>query len=322
MKYPILGFVWKYRKTNITLFIIFVISSFLLAFFGFPKEYTSHVSILPPVQNLSAGLASRFGALSRIAGLDLGNLSSQSPELYMAILNSRKLKESLLETEYSFPTKEGIQKKDLIQFFEIEGKSDLEITEKTLKKLTEEVIYTSINKDNQILSISVTTENNFLSALVANKMLELLNEIVVNDVQKEYRQKLNYIENRIEEIQDSLQNAENALKKFMELNINPTAPSFQIQQLRLKRDLELQNELFIEFRKQLEIFIADNMINMSEIKVLDKAEPAFRKSRPKRILLFITFFSLLVFLQIGINASFLIFKGLKKELDNFEIKDI
>jgi uncharacterized protein involved in exopolysaccharide biosynthesis len=322
MKYPIIGFIWKHKYINIIIFIIIFIISFVLAFFGFPKEYTSYLSILPPAQNLTAGLASKFGALGRVAGLDLGNLSSQSPEIYMAILNSRKLKEKLLDTEFTFPTKGKTRKENLIRFFKIEGKSDLEINEKALKKLSDEVVHTSINQVDQILTLSVTTENNILSSLVANKMLDLLNEIVINDVQKEYRQKLNYIENRIDEIQDSLKYAENELKKFLESNINPTAPSFQIQQLRLKRDLELQTGLFIEFRKQLEIFIADNMINMSEVKILDRAEPAYRKSRPKRILLFITFFSLLVFIHLAINYSFLLFKGLKKELTNIETKII
>jgi uncharacterized protein involved in exopolysaccharide biosynthesis len=79
----------------------------------------------------------------------------------------------------------------------------------------------------------------------------------------------------------------------------------------LRRNLEIQTQLLIEFRKQLEIFIADNMVNLADIKVLDNAYPPYRKSRPKRLLLLITFIFLAMFVQIGINASVLMYRNFK-----------
>jgi uncharacterized protein involved in exopolysaccharide biosynthesis len=81
----------------------------------------------------------------------------------------------------------------------------------------------------------------------------------------------------------------------------------------LRRNLEIQTQLLIEFRKQLEIFIADNMVNLADIKVLDQAYPPYRKSRPKRILFLITFFILAGIVHMGINAGILIWRNFKSD---------
>jgi uncharacterized protein involved in exopolysaccharide biosynthesis len=181
--------------------------------------------------------------------------------------------------------------------------------------MREWVITVNISADNDILYLDVTTENPFLSAQVADKIAEVLNQIVKAEVQKEYRQKLSYLENRLSQIEDSLKIAENDLMVFLETSTDPTLPVFQVEQLRLRRNLEIQTQLLIEFRKQLEIFIADNMVNLADIKVLDNAYPPYRKSRPKRALLLIALGLLCFFIQLGTNASIVIYQKFKKEID-------
>lgn len=318
LKYPILQFILKNKKINIIIFSLLLIASVIISFFTFPKEYTATVSVLPAASSAQGGIASKLGSLGKLAGINFGGMQGQTQDMLKGILQSRLLLEQILNISFNFEDQGKNLNLTLLDFFKIEGESRLDINEKALKKMSEEVISISIDKDNEILRLSVTTENAFLSALVADEMVKILNEIVKTDVQKEYRQKLDYLNTRLAEIQDSMYIAEKALKKFLETNLDPTSPAFQMEQMRLKRSLEIQSELYIEFRKQLEIFIADNMINMADIKILDKAEPPFRKSRPKRLLLLITFSSLSFFFLLGVNASILVYKGLKKELGEIE----
>jgi len=318
-KYPILKFILKHKQSNIAVFIILMIASVIISFFVFPKEYTSNVSVLPSAANSQGGIASKLGNLGKLAGINIGAAQGQTQDMLKGIIQSRLLLDRVLNTTFKFNHDAQELSMTLIDFFEVKGQSKREIHEKAIKKMIDEVISISIDKDNDILQLSVTTENPFLSALVADEMVKVLNDIVKTDVQKEYRQKLSYLNTRLAEIQDSMYIAEKSLKRFLETNTDATSPSFQIEQLRLKRTLEIQSELYIEFRKQLEIYIADNMINMADIKVLDNAEPPFRKSRPKRLLLLITFASLSFFFQVGANASVLIYKGLRKELAEVEI---
>jgi uncharacterized protein involved in exopolysaccharide biosynthesis len=233
----------------------------------------------------------------------------------MGIIFSRRLLEKVVFQEYEFLSNGQIKKQNLVDFLEIEEEDEREVIEKVLKRMREDVVIVNIDVDNDILYLDVTTENPFLSAQVANKIVDILNEIVKTEVQKEYRQKLQYLENRLSEIEDSLKIGENELMFFLETNTDPTLPSFLVEQLRLQRNLQIQTELLIEFRKQLEIFIADNMVNLADIKVLDQAYPPYRKSRPKRALLLISFVLLLGFVQLGINASVLIWRNIKQDLN-------
>lgn len=100
----------------------------------------------------------------------------------------------------------------------------------------------------------------------------------------------------------------------MENNDDPSSPEFMVQELKLKRGIEVQSQIYIELRKQLEIFLANRFLNLSDLKILDTATPPFRKSRPKRALLLITFVMLFVFFQLGINWGAYYYKKVKIDL--------
>ena len=315
-KFTLTRFIIKHKKTNLPLAFLSGIIIFILVFFIIPKEYTSEVSILPPAATFSQGFASQLGSISKLAGLDLGSDMGRSQELYMGIIRSRLLQKQILENVYEFESvdEKTVLKSTLLDFFEIEVESEREKYEQAYKKMRDDIVTVNIDAENEILYLAVTTENPFLSTKVANKIMEVLNDIVNTQVQKEFRQKLSYLSTRLGEIQDSLKVAEIEFKTFLEYNPDPSTPDFQIKNIRYRRNLQIQTELLIEYRKQHEMFIADNMINLADIKVLDEAVPPYLKSRPKRILLSGSLFLLLLFLQIGINAAILIFRNFKNEV--------
>jgi uncharacterized protein involved in exopolysaccharide biosynthesis len=317
VKYPFIGFILKHRKKNIYIGITYTILLIVLVFFIIPLEYTSGISILPSAASFSQGMLGNLGNLGKIAGIDLGAGSkAQSQEIYMGIIFSKRLLDQVIYYQYEFEEDGDTLHQNLVEYFELDDLEDeREISEKMLKAMREGVIVVNIDQDNDILYLDVTTENPFLSAAVADKIVETLNTIVRTEVQKEYRQKLSYLENRLTGIKDSLVIAEKELMIFLETNTDPTIPAFQVEQLRLQRNLRLQTELLIEFRKQLEIFIADNMVNLADIKILDEAYPPYRKSRPKRALLLIALIMLAGFIQLGVNVSIVVIQKLKYELD-------
>jgi len=315
-KYPFLSFIHKHLKLNIYIAIFYSIILFVVVFFIIPLEYTSGVSVLPSAASFSSGLMNNLGGLGKLAGIDIGAGSqAQSQEMYMGIIFSKRLLDEVIYHEYEFEDEGKTIKQNLIKFFEIDGDNEREVSEKVLKVMREGVVQVDISQDNDILYLNITTENPFLSAQVANRIIEVLNRIVKTEVQKEYRLKLAYLENRLAQIEDSLKIAEKDLKIFLETSTDPSLPAFQVEQIRLRRNLEIQAQLLIEFRKQLEIFIADNMINLADIKVLDQAYPPYRKSRPKRALLLIALGFICLFIQLGINASIIITRNFKQDFN-------
>jgi capsule polysaccharide export protein KpsE/RkpR len=317
IKYPFLGFILKHWKRNLYIGITYTILLIILVFFIIPLEYTSGISILPSAASFSQGMLGSLGNLGKMAGIDIGGGSkAQSQEIYMGIIFSKRLLDQVIYQRYEFEEGGELRKQNLVEYFEFDDLEDeREISEKMLKAMREGVVVVDIDQDNDILYLDVTTENPFLSAAVADNIIKILNMIVKTEVQKEYRQKLSYLENRLSGIEDSLVIAEKELMIFLETNIDPTIPAFQVEQLRLQRNLRLQTELLIEFRKQLEIFIADNMVNLADIKVLDQAYPPYRKSRPKRALLLIALTMLAGFIHLGVNVSVVILQKFKNELN-------
>ena len=312
--YPLIRFIYQHNKTNLLIFIPTCIIITFYVFLLIPLEYTAQVSILPSAASFAQGFSANLGNISKIAGFDLTGTSAQSQEMYMGIILSRRLLEPVIEKTYPIRAENDTVKQNLVEFFEIDDEDEREVIEKALKKMREDVVQINIDAQNDILYLDVTTEDPFLSADIANRIISSLDIIVKTEVQKEFYQKLQYLQDRLYQIEDSLRIFEKEFRIFLETNQDPTLPSFQIQQLRMERNIRMQTELLIEFRKQLEIFIADNSINLADVKVLDKAYPPYRKSRPKRALLVIAFVGLVVFVQMGVNASVLIYNNFKRDI--------
>lgn len=302
--FRLLKFILDHKKVNSIAFAITTVGFLIIVLFVIPKEYTAEVSVLPSAAASKKGLGGQLGNLASLAGISMGSLSSRSQEIYLGIINSRKLLERVIFHEYELKKKDEIKKTNLIEFFELnedEEASHEERIQKALKKLRDDVIATNIDDDNEILYLSITMEDPNLSAMVANLMVDILNELVLTKVQKEITDQNNYLDQRLAQVKDSISIAEQNLKKLLERSSDPTLPEFQVAQIRAKRKLEVQTAVYVELRKQKEILYIENFVNLSPIKILDEAHPPYRKSRPKRLFLLITFMALGGFIQIGVN---------------------
>jgi uncharacterized protein involved in exopolysaccharide biosynthesis len=302
--FRLLKFILERKKVNSIVLVITTVGFLIVVFFVIPKEYTAEISVLPSASASSKGLGGQLGNLASLAGISMGSLSSRSQEMYLGIINSRKLLERVIFHEYELKKRGEIKKTNLIEFFELnedEDASQEERIQKALKKLRDDVIVTNIDDDNEILYLSITTEDANLSAMVANLMVEILDELVLTKVQKEITDQNEYLNQRLVQIKDSISIGEQELKTLLEKSSDPTLPAFQVAQIRARRKLEIQTAVYVELRKQKEILYIENFVNLSPIKVLDKAYPPYRKSRPKRLFVLITFMALAGFVQIGVN---------------------
>jgi uncharacterized protein involved in exopolysaccharide biosynthesis len=320
--YPLTRFIFDHKKINGLILCLYCVLIFIVVVFVISLKYTAQVSILPSQANFSQGFAGKLDDITKATGIKLGPTSAQSQEMFYGILSSRRLLDQVINREYEIEHAGEKVKKSLIDFLEIEGENDREIHEKVVKTLREDIIYMDIDPDNEILYLDVTTLYPELSAQLANYLVVILNDIVKTEVQKEYRQQYEYLQNRIVEIGDSLNIAEQDFQLFLEKNIDLKIPKFQVERITYMRRIELQTVIYTEFRKQIEIFIAENMINLSDVKVLDKAIPPYRKSRPKRALLLIAFGIVFLFVQICTNSTILIFQKFRRNFAEMEVDDL
>jgi len=287
---------------------------FVLVFFVMKKQYTASVSILPPSQDLSAGITESMGAIANLVGLNLSQSTLQNPEMYKEILTSRKVFDTILFEKFEGVDTSGKTYRELlINMLDIKAKNEKEKLDKALKKLSKDVVYVDVNTESKIIRLSVTLPDPVFAANVANRMVEILNDIVINQIQYENRQQLLYIDNHIKYAQDSIKIAEKNLQTFLEQVKSMAEPVNQIKELALKRELELYTAIWIELKQQKEVYTLKSIASLASVKVLDKAQPPYLKSRPKRLLMMISLGGLYFILQICVNGIILIFINIRKE---------
>ncbi len=313
---PIVSFIWKHRKTNLIIFSLSILILIIVVFIVLDKYYTATATVIPSSSNFASQLGGKLGALAGLAGINSIGAGGQTQEMYQGIIGSRRLQLRLLNTVFEIKNKKNTRKEKLIDFLDIKAKNSREHLEKAFKMLNEDVIYTEVNPDNDLLILKVTLKNPFLAADVANKIIEYLDDIVRHQINKEYSEQYNYLTNRISLMKDSILIAENNLKNFLEKTRDLNAPQNIIKQLRLKRVLTMQTAILAELKKQEEIFILENMVNLSPVKVLDHAIPPYRKSRPRRALILISFFLIILSVQFLVNYLILAYKAFKQNLNS------
>ncbi len=306
---PIIIFIWKNRFKNLILAVILLIASFLIVLLGMDKKYTAVVSIIPPSGSSSS--MGKLGALAGLAGLGSISNSGLSQDMNRGILESRALQYKLLQTNFSYQENGNTVSGKLIDLLEIDSSNPRELYEKAYKAFVEDILFSDIDADNNILYINVTLKSPVLAAMVANKMIEYLDEIVKKQIVNEYSEQSQYIRSRIQIISDSLKMSENAYKKFLEQTREADSPEYTILDMQFQRQLTVLTTILSELQKQKELLIMNNMFTLSPIKVLDRAEPPYRKSRPKRLLTIISIFSIFIFLQLLINTSIVLFRNFK-----------
>lgn len=313
---PIVSFIWKHRKTNLIIFSLSILILIIVVFIVLDKYYTATATVIPSSSNFASQLGGKLGALAGLAGINSIGAGGQTQEMYQGIIGSRRLQLRLLNTVFEIKNKKNTRKEKLIDFLDIKAKNRRQHLEKAFKMLNEDVIYTEVNPDNDLLILKVTLKNPFLAADVANKIIEYLDDIVRHQINKEYSEQYNYLTNRISLMKDSILIAENNLKNFLEKTRDLNAPQNIIKQLRLKRVLTMQTAILAELKKQEEIFILENMVNLSPVKVLDHAIPPYRKSRPRRALILISFFLIILSVQFLVNYLILAYKAFKQNLNS------
>ncbi len=314
-EHPSIFFILKHFKINFLILFLAGIAIFIVVLWGIEKKYTSSISILPPSGNMSSGIAGQMGDLASLVGVNFQSNTIQSPDMFKEILLSRQLTERVLYEEFEIYSDQNILIKDsLINLLKIKAESDNELLDLALKMFQEKIIFTDIKTDCGIVTLSVTLYNPDLSAKVATRMIEILNDIVINQVQFEYRQQLEYIHDHISSAMDSIKISEDILQTFLENVGAMSDPENLIKEMALKRDLELHTAIYVELKKQLEIFTLKSMVNLAEVKVLDQANVPFYKSRPKRMLLMISAGLLFLVMQIGANSAILIYKNIRSDL--------
>ena len=95
----------------------------------------------------------------------------------------------------------------------------------------------------------------------------------------------NFIYEQLLESKDDLEESEDELTSFREKNPLTRIPSLEEYRGRLERNIQSNLQVYITLRQQYEIAKIDEAKERLLINILDTAEPAVKKAKPKRTLI-------------------------------------
>lgn len=276
--------------------IITVLSvAFLLLFVK--NYYDNTITILPDY-----GATSGFGGLSGLAAMAGINVSEGTPtEIYQNLIESETVLKPVIYKKYK--TKEFEDSVNLIEYFEIEVKTASDDAPEEIKKrdkflqvvekFNKSILTTNFDRVTSILTATIRTHEPNLSADVANSLAESLDEYIRTQRKTNASEQRVYLEERIGQVKDSLTFVENQLKNFREQNrIVAQSPQLLLEQGRLQRSLEIQQTVFIELTKQMELIKLDEIKDAPIVNIREKAIETVKKTGPSRLkyLIIIMFF--------------------------------
>lgn len=223
-----------------------------------------------------SGLVSQFGFSLPTLGF------GQSEWSYEEVINSRTMARNLLK--HRFDTEQFGHQKELLQILTY-GDIELAIVSDTLIKEGINAVQgmIAISHVGNMYELEIAAFEPRLSAELANAVMEALDKH-----QRDYNEKANtkirqFIEARLTSTIIELETAEENLKEFREKNRSILgAPSLQLQEERLKRDVSVFIGVFTSLKQQLEAAKIEEVKESDYVIIMDEPEIPLYPSRPQK----------------------------------------
>jgi len=122
-----------------------------------------------------------------------------------------------------------------------------------------------------------------LAVSIALRIVDFVNELQRKFQNNNIKEKKIFINNRTSDVTINLERAEEKLKIFRESNrAIISSPALMLEQTRLVREVELQTELYITLKSQLELVKIEESGRLNSVEILDYPEIPFLKSSPNK----------------------------------------
>jgi uncharacterized protein involved in exopolysaccharide biosynthesis len=310
---PYIRKIWDNRKKLLIFNSAILIITLLYLLLIVKSYYESSVVILPEYGSKS-NMLSQFSGLAALAGVKVGDTAPT--EIYQNLLQSESVLGPVIYAKYL--TKEYPDSVNLIQYYDVKKEDPNPEIQKRKNflyvndLLSKSNIKTDLDRITKILTIKVTMPDAQLSADFANKLIESL-DLYIRTKRKSYAgEQRYYIEKRVEQIKDSLNICENKLKNFREQNrMIEQSPNLLLEQGRLMRNIDIQQNIYMELTKQLELAKIDEIKDTPILNIKENAQNPIIKAGPKKLYILI----LVLLLSVLISITYILFEDTLKKIN-------
>lgn len=268
------GVIARWRMIAWTGLIAMVLA--IAATFVVPPVYRSRASFVAnmssPNKLQGATAGSPLGGLLSQMGGSLSGDPSESPNFYLQLLVSRELLTRLLESKFPDPrTSAPNDSARLIDILKIRAKDPKRKMELAVKKMIKD-IQGGMDPKTNLVWFSFDAPYPELSSQIANRLIALVSAFNRETRVTRAKSKREFIERRLDSARASLNQSEERLRFFYEQNRGLiVAPSLKFDEARLKREQDLNSDIFLTLQGQLETARIDEINDAALITVIDTA---------------------------------------------------
>ena len=260
-----------------------------------PNYYKSEARLLPVESKSLGGNLGGFASAAAAFGVNLPG-SDGNDTNYVDIINSRGLREQLLASEFQFHQKTWRFGDARSQTTTLSKYLDEINTDRALRELAK-FFAASRDMKSKVITISAETKSPELSRLLVSRASQLLEQFLLEKGRTRGGAKASFAEARLLEARKEMREAEETLRRFLEVNRNYVGsgdPGVRLKGAGLETELRLRQQLVSAIAMNREQALLEEKNDVPILNVLDAANLPIEKSRPARTPIVILAFVLTV----------------------------
>lgn len=222
-----------------------------------------------------AGLASQFG-------VNIGSDPARSPSFYASMIVSEPIIDTVLLSPLPRSAQSDPDSASLLDSLRIPPGPEARRLDRG-RRVLRKMLSVHVEPRTSVVTIEVEARQPVLAAYMADRFVQELARFEVEVRQSQARARRDFAAREGEQIRGDLLAAEDSLRRFYERNREyRNSPTLVFEEGRLRRQVDLQQELYLMVRRELEAAKIDAVNDAPTITVLARARPPLRKSRPHR----------------------------------------
>lgn len=264
-------------------------------------QYTASVAFVPERLS-SSGVPASLAGLAGEFGINILYDIGRSSPFYVGVLNSRQLKEGVINSTFADPRPGHRDSVRLVDLIGVRGGSRAESIAAGVAKLSKAVMV-EVDPKTAIIHLSVETSYPDLSAAIATRFVELLNQFNSTQRQSQARERRKFIEARIAIAARGLRDEEETLKGFYHANPSWSRSStLLLEGARLRTAIDLARDVSLTLQREYELARIEEVTDTPVLTVVDPAVAPLTRSWPQRKKIFAAV--LIVGVLLGALAAF------------------
>ena len=264
--------------------------------------FRSTISMYPAGElSQSSGVLGEFQGLAKTFGM--GSLGPAPTYNIPDIINSRRLKKDIVQKIWK--TQNFPEGSNLVTFWELDKPKFFSprkwiskflpkgnfIADSNAKLIHEAILdlddlITVREEISGLITVSILMQDPTLASNIANYIANYVKDFISYEQHREAQRNRKFVEDQKSDAKIQFELSEELLTSFRKKHPIPRdTPELQMQRSRLESGIEENRAVYITIRQQYEIAKIEEAKEKLLINILDIAEPAIKKDKPKRTLI-------------------------------------